>query len=111
MDEGLVAFFWTGPEFQPDACYVAGDPVVPCTFLEVIRDEWVHGQVVSVNRQIVWRPPERLMDRLMYDLRGWTVLGDAERTLTRVLVLASLDLAARRCRVAVGDLTATGRST
>jgi len=101
-DEGLVSFFWTDPAFRPPSGYVTSDPVVPCTFLEIIRDEWVHGQVVSVNRQIVWRPPERLMDRLMYDLRGWTVLSDADRAAIRGQVLAGLDLAARRFRVATG---------
>jgi hypothetical protein len=100
--DGLAAFFWTDDRFRPDACYRTDEPVVPCTWLEAVRDEWVHGGVVIVNGQVVWRPPAGLMTRLMYDLRGWgTPLTDALRAETRGHVLASLDVAARRLRVAV----------
>jgi hypothetical protein len=101
-DAGLAAFFWTDPALRPPESYVTDDPEAGCTFLEAVRDEWVHGQVVVVNRQLVWRPREALMMRLMYDLRGWgTPLTDAVRAETRGHVLASLDQAARRLRVAV----------
>jgi len=93
-DAGLVAFFWTAPEFRPPASYSTDHPVVPCTFLEAVRDEWVHSCAVSVNRRIVWRPPVRLMERLMYDLRGWTVLTGREREATRQAVRRSLTAAA-----------------
>ena len=100
--DGLAAFFWTAPQWQPDACWSTGEPVVECTVLEAVRDEWVHSCIMTVNRQMVWRPPEALMMRLMHDLRGHGVpLGDALRAETRGHVLASLDQAARRLRVAV----------
>lgn len=103
-DAGLAAFFWTHPDGRPPEGYVTDKPEVGCTFLEAVRDEWVHGQVVVVNRQLVWRPPEALMMRLMYDLRGWgSPLTDAVRAETRGHVLASLDQAARRLRVAVDE--------
>jgi hypothetical protein len=93
---GLTAFFWTSPQHRPDACWATSDPVVPCTFMEAVRDEWVHSCAVSVNGLLVWRPPVRLMERLMYDLRGWTVLPGDEREQIRRDVLASLESAARR---------------
>jgi hypothetical protein len=95
-DHGLASFFWTAPEFRPAACFVTGDPVSDCTFLEVVRDEWVHSCVVCVNGVVVWRPPARLMERLMYGLRGWTPLEDAEREAIRSDVLRSLRRAAER---------------
>lgn len=67
-----------------------------CTFAEVIRDEWVHGAVVVVNGRFVWQPPERLMLRLMFDLRGWQVLSDEDRAETRVHVRTSLAAAVQR---------------
>jgi len=93
-DAGLVAFFWTAPEFRPPASYVTDDPVAECTFLEAVRDEWVHSSTISVNGRIVWRPPVRLMERLMYDLRGWTVLTGREREAIQQDVRRSLTAAA-----------------
>jgi len=98
---GLVAFFWTAPEYRPDAGYVTSTPVAECTFLEAVRDEWVHSCAISVNGRIVWRPPVRLMERLMYDLRGWTVLADGDREEIRFRVRGSLEHAARRLAKAI----------
>jgi hypothetical protein len=100
--DGLVAFFWTADEHRPDASYCTDAPVAECTFLEAVRDEWVHSCAVSVNGVIVWRPPVGLMDRLMYDLRGWTVMADALREDTRQNVLRSLEGAAKRLRELLG---------
>lgn len=94
-DHGLTSFFWTRPGYPPDACYYRGDAeMVACTFLEVVRDEWVHNNVVVVNRKRIWTPPARLMERLMFDLRGWTVLPDEIRESIHAEVLESLRAAA-----------------
>ncbi len=100
-DGGLTSFFWTDPGLAPPAGYVTDDPVVECTFLEAVRDEWVHGAVLCVNRRTVWRPPVRLMEKLMFDLRGWTVLDDAEREYIRKSVCKSLSGAVARLVTAV----------
>jgi hypothetical protein len=97
-DDGLVAFFWTADEHRPDGSYYTDAPVAECTFLEAIRDEWVHSCAVSVNGVIIWRPPVRLMEQLMYDLRGWTIMPDALREDTRGNALRSLEGAANRLR-------------
>jgi hypothetical protein len=99
--DGLMSFFWTTLEYQPDASYYTEHPIVECTFLEAVRDEWVHSAVVNVNGQIVWRPPVRLMERLMFDLRGWTVLADDAREYNRQRVRESLRKAARRIQHAI----------
>ena len=93
---GMEAFFWTHPGGMPPAGYLTHDPVTPCTFLEVARDEWVHGALVIVDHHQVWRPPERLMDALMFDLRGWTPLPDGKREGIRQSVRDSLAAAAAR---------------
>jgi hypothetical protein len=95
-DQGLTAFFWTSPQYRPDAFWSTEEPVVSCTFLEAVRDEWVHSCAVAVNGSVVWRPPVRLMERLMYDVRRWTVLPGAERDGIRRNVLHSLERAADR---------------
>lgn len=95
-DAGIAAFFWTAPEGRPPADYSTDDPPAECTFLEAVRDEWVHDCVICVNRHVVWQPLRRLMERLMYDVRGWTVLTEAQRTDTCQSVLRSLEVAAQR---------------
>src|SRR5262245_25223285 len=84
---GTGALFWTGPEHRPPACYWTDAPVAECTFGEAVRDEWVHTSALVVNERLVWQPPWKLFDRLMYDVRGWTVLDDPEREETRRHVL------------------------
>lgn len=100
-DGGLLAYFWTDPAFGPPPGYSTDAPVVACTFLEAVRDEWVHGSVVAVNRRFVWEPPEAAMMRLMHDLRGRDVLPDAVRADLRWGVLRSLEAAAGRLRAVV----------
>lgn len=100
-DAGLTSFFWTAPWFRPPASFVTDDPVADCTFLEAVRDEWVHDSAISVNGVVVWQPPVRLMEKLMYDLRGWTVLDGDTREEIRGHVRDSLKQAARRVRGAV----------
>jgi len=102
-DAGLVAFFWTAPEFRPPAAYVTSNATACCTFLEAVRDEWVHSCIVAVNRQIVWCPPVRAMQQLMYDLRGWTVLTGREREGIRQAVRRSLTAAASALTAALED--------
>lgn len=93
---GLAAFFWTAAGAPPDACWHTNDPEVRCTLLEAVRDEWVHDAAVVIDGRVIWRPPVALMMRLMYDVRGWTVLDDAQRGRIRESVLASLRAAAGR---------------
>jgi hypothetical protein len=95
-DEGYVAFFWTAPELRPPPSYVTEPPEVTCTFLEAVRDEWVHSCTINVNGQDAWNPPSRLMEQLMYDLRGWTLLGDEQREAIQEWVRHSLRAAAGR---------------
>lgn len=101
-DDGLTAFFAT-PSYgaAAPAGYWTTDPVVDCTFWEVVRDEWIHGSIVVVNSRFVWKPPNRLMEQLMFDLRGWTVLDDLERTRIQKHVHASLAAAAERLTAAL----------
>lgn len=102
-DFGLASFFWTAPEFRPPSAYCTTEPEVECTFLEVIRDEWVHSCAVVVNRHLVWRPPAGLLDKLMYDLRGWGGrLEDGRREEIRGHALRSLEAAAGRLRSVLG---------
>lgn len=94
--DGLAAFFWTCDEGRPDASYVTDSPVAGCTFLEAVRDEWVHGALVVVDHLIVWRPRPRWQLKLMDDLRGHVVLEDAEREEIRQSVRDSLWTAAAK---------------
>ena len=97
-DLGLTAYFST-PDFgqpQPLGYVTTKDELVPCTFWEVVRDEWIHESVVVVNRQWIWTPPGRLRYDLMADLRGWTPLDDLKRAAIQRNVCAGLEAAAER---------------
>jgi hypothetical protein len=107
---GYGALFWTSPEHQPGPYFWTDAPVTGCSFLEAVRDEWVHTSALVVNERLVWRPPWSLFDRLMYDLRGWTVLNDPEREETRRNVLRSLEAAAGRLRAVLSETAPTRRS-
>lgn len=102
--EGLMAFFWTHPAYKPDESWLTRDPIVSCTFGEAVRDEFVHSCVIAVNGRVVWRPPVRAMERLMFDVRGWTVLEAAERSRVRADVLRGL----ARAAVVLGKVTGAG---
>ena len=104
-DEGLAAFFSTPDrDPRPSPHYWTASPLVRCTFLEVVRDEWVHGAIVVVNDQIVWQPPARHMERLMWDMRGWgTPLDDGERIDLHEDVMQSLEEAAELVARVLGD--------
>jgi hypothetical protein len=93
-DFGLVAFFWTRQAFRPPASYVTDAPVVSCTLLEAIRDEWLHGCTIVVDRKIIWKPPVRLMEALMAGARGWRTLAGDERAVLQADARRSLHLAA-----------------
>lgn len=92
--DGLTSFFWTDEARRPDDAWYTQDPVSECTFAEAVRDEWVHSCVVAVNGRVVWRPPVRAMERLMFDLRGWSPLEPGERSRIRAGVLRGLVRAA-----------------
>ena len=96
-DFGLAAFFSTRDRDPvPAHFYVGGLELVACTFLEVVRDEWVHGQAVVVNGHVVWEPPSDVMYALMADLRGWTSLEAADLAAKQSQVRMSLTEAAAR---------------
>jgi hypothetical protein len=96
--DGAGALFWTAPRYRPSATYYTRSPIAACTFLEVVRDEWVHHSRVGVNGYPVWQPPARLMMQLMYDLRGWTPVPAASRRQLVSNAQASLLAAADRLR-------------
>lgn len=99
-DAGLASFFSTTDRSPIPASFRTSDPLVDCTFLEAIRDEWVHQSLILVNGVLVWRPPARAMEQLMYDVRGWhrVKLTDDERDEIRDEVLTSLADAVFRLR-------------
>lgn len=105
---GPGALFWTSPDHQPDAFWATSKPVAECTFAEAVRDEWVHSCTININGTAIWEPPARLMERLMYDLRGWRPLDDTEREHIRGNVRASLTAAAARLTALLGRPAMTG---
>lgn len=96
----VVAFFGLAPDTtgKPDA-YWTSHPVVECTWLETLRDEWPHQYTIVMGRRPVLRATRwETFSALMYDRRGHRPLLDAERERLRRKVLARVDKATRRLR-------------
>lgn len=101
-DHGLTAFFATDGYGGPaPAGYWTDKPVVDCSFVEAVRDEWIHDAVIVINGRFVWKPPARLMYDLMADLRGWHLLTDTQRDSICEHVRASLVAASGRLRALI----------
>jgi hypothetical protein len=78
-DRGIVAFFGlAGTEGWKPESYVTHDPLVSCTFLEVVRDAWVHHYIVVVNHVVIV-DTQRMQDRfmqLMGHVRGYSPMRE-----------------------------------
>ena len=95
---GSLAFFWLEPPvlerreggwFTLPGGYTDDSPLVECTWLEVLRDGWVHGFAMVLKDRIVWnaRDIQQDFDRIMADLRGYHKQDVSEH---RARALASL---------------------
>lgn len=102
----LALFFTHEPRLERDAhgwfrikgFYVDNAPVVPCTWVEVLRDAWPHHYAVTVDDMVLWNSSD-LQDafmRIMYDLRGWQ---KADITADRKKALHSIARANEKLRV------------
>ena len=91
---GMEAFFGTdnSGSWKPEGYWSHHDQVVACTWLEVLRDVWVHGCVVHVDGLKLWDSTlhQSKFDALMYDLRGWRKLADGRSDYLKGRVLASI---------------------
>lgn len=58
--------------FNVDGC-VSNDEEIECTWLELLRDAWVHGfaAVMLPSRTRLRPAPQRAFDQIMWDRRGW----------------------------------------
>ncbi|HWP53619.1 MAG TPA: hypothetical protein VN476_05755 [Pyrinomonadaceae bacterium] len=72
--------------FNIDSC-VSDDPEIECTWLELLRDQWVHSFafiLLPVRVQFP-SPSYRDFERIMYDLRGWHKYEDVQASLDSAL--------------------------
>ena len=115
---GLTALFFLSepPVTQRDGKwvtlpggYTTDAEIVECTWLEVLRDEWVHGCNVSVEGVQLLSGDSfgGLCMRLMYDARGWQALSDAlraelHRSALQMIAGATADLKALVVKIPEG---------
>ncbi len=104
---GTTSFFALDrePRWEMPRHYYAPDPLVPCTFWELLRDEWSHQSVVLVDGRVLWRPDhlEGQFQRIMYDLRGWCTYRTIARD--KQVCLRSIERACKLLRLAVSSPT------
>jgi hypothetical protein len=92
---GFAAFFGFREPRKPSAFWT-DDPIVECTFLEALRDAWVHTYVLMVEQRTIIVMPRLALhfQRLLSHHRGWTepleaqVLEAHHRTVLEQLALA-----------------------
>jgi hypothetical protein len=90
--DGMNCFVWTTPpDHKRDEFgwfefgrgnYTSRAPLVECTWLELVRDLWVHDQGCILDEQtIIWRDRQAHvpMMALMYDVRNNPQLSEAVR--------------------------------
>jgi hypothetical protein len=97
---GLTAFFGLRQHATRPSAYRTDAPLVSCTFLEALRDAWVHSYVLLVERRPVFTSNhiQREFDALMWHVRGNTVLDDASHRKAVKAVEESIGLAVNRFR-------------
>jgi hypothetical protein len=97
--KGLAAFFGFRDAATPDGYSYGSDELIACTWLELVRDCWVHTYRVYVEQLFVldgeafWRD----FAPIMYHVRAWRVLDDA--TLARHVDAARERIAAATVRL------------
>lgn len=86
---GLAAFFFSEePKHERNAQgwlhfrggYTTDAQLVWCTWLELLRDGWVHQYVVDLDGKVVWRPNDlaREFELLMWHRRGWRTASEEQ---------------------------------
>lgn len=86
-DDGLAAFFSLNPEVPPvSQQMVTNHPLVRCTWLEVLRDEWAHHAIVMVHGYRVHSPNTRLFWQALKALRKPSEFTDRQHSEIRMLV-------------------------
>ena len=95
----LEAYFGPASDLtgKPDSHWTDA-PAVECTWLEVLRDWWVHGYAVIIAERVFLKPVDYngLFYPIMADLRGWKTLTDDRRDKLRghalsIITAATLD--------------------
>jgi hypothetical protein len=104
--DGMICFFGLHGPAKPEQ-YVSFGPIISCTWLEALRDLWVHPAVMYFEQKPVWNSWALQEDftRLLYHRRTWKLLppGEEESIVKRVrnsILCATITLQAIRdvCR-------------
>jgi hypothetical protein len=91
---GMVAFFGRHTPMKP-ASFWTDSPLVRCTLWEAIRDAWVHDIVILFEGQTpIWdgSKTREQFNRLMYHLRGWRRIEEAEVDAHKAAVQIRIEL-------------------
>jgi len=91
---GIMAFFGFDDPAKP-AGYWTDDPVIECTFEEVVRDAWCHSYQVIVELRHIWSAyslSEQFED-IMWHIRGWDRNCPRDIQAAKKKVLISLAIA------------------
>lgn len=93
-DLGFIAFFSFGGEPRPSEAFYTTDPIVECTFAEAVRDAFVHGISMVLEKKVIFHAGALAQDysALLYNHRGWRKDGDGDVS----LAIARSTIALRR---------------
>lgn len=105
--EGLVSYFGFKDPSTPRGRTPTAS-VMECTFLEAVRDLWIHQHLLYVEGVQVWNPSMestigQAFEVLMYHTRRWVPVPQVDVERYQKIVLFSLTEAADRLRCLVRD--------
>jgi len=91
---GIIAFFGFKDPAKP-AGYWTDEPVVECTFEEVVRDAWCHHYLVIVELRAIWAAYslQQQFDDIMWHIREWHKNYSRDTQDAKKKVLTSLAVA------------------
>lgn len=108
----MDAFFGTNRDaesWMPAACVSGHQELVECTWLEVLRDVWVHQCHVHVDMELVWNTNRlaRLFNDLMFGRRGHRPISGAMSSGMETVLRGEVVVATERLRLVLAEGTST----
>lgn len=93
---GYIAFFSFGGEPRPSETFHSFDPIIECTFAEAVRDAFVHGITMVLEKKVIFHAGALARDysALLYNHRGWRKDGSGDGDVS--LAIARSTIALRR---------------
>jgi hypothetical protein len=99
--KGFIAFYGFRGPCRP-AVYVSSKPIIDCIFEQAIRDCWINGYILMIDRRFIFDGCTAAgpFMQLLQDKRGISKLTPGRRHELRMMILSMLRQAVKNFKVA-----------